>query len=251
MKIITIKGFDYIKAKGTYDKACALVKKANDHATGGYTDWVMPDTITLLALQKIAPADEWVWSSSPYVGNFSDAWVVYFGDGYVTYYGRNDSGLVRLVRASQLLELGDLGRRASIEAAGIVLPEQPAQQRKPLTDKEVWTAIRPLTKSHEDSLGAAIFARAFIGLESYEKDYLAESIEGREFSKTLLQFMTYNRYKYDRVWRNDCNAAQVFEDAGATYAELIAMAPLFLRTRIFNELTAYIDMTQGAHNIKV
>lgn len=42
------------------------------------------------------------WSSSPYVGDASGAWIVYFYDGSVGYYGsRLDGYHVRLVRASQ------------------------------------------------------------------------------------------------------------------------------------------------------
>ena len=41
----------------------------------------------------------WFWSSSPYAGNASSAWYVYFYNGYVNdYYSRTDGYHVRLVR---------------------------------------------------------------------------------------------------------------------------------------------------------
>jgi hypothetical protein len=43
----------------------------------------------------------WFWSSSPYVGNASSAWFVFFNDGVVSAYGRSYSDYVRLVRAGQ------------------------------------------------------------------------------------------------------------------------------------------------------
>ena len=41
------------------------------------------------------------WSSSPYVGNPANAWVVDFYDGYVNGISRGGSNYVRLVRAGQ------------------------------------------------------------------------------------------------------------------------------------------------------
>lgn len=46
------------------------------------------------------PAAEF-WSSTPYVGDPGNAWVVRFSYGYVDYYDRNRNFLVRLVRAGQ------------------------------------------------------------------------------------------------------------------------------------------------------
>ncbi len=47
-----------------------------------------------------ATPSNWFWTSTPYAGDASDAWVVRFGDGVVDdYYGYRDStGHVRLVR---------------------------------------------------------------------------------------------------------------------------------------------------------
>lgn len=107
-----------------------------------------------------------------------------------------------------------------------------------------------MTAEHmkKDGLGAAIFARAFVGLEAREKSHLANSNE--EFSKALLQFMTFNRYTYHHGWQHNSNAPLKFQDAGTTYAELVAKAPPFLRTIIHNELTAYREMTEFANEIK-
>ena len=43
----------------------------------------------------------WFWSSSPYVGDASIAWFVYFSNGYVGYDYRSNALHVRLVRAGQ------------------------------------------------------------------------------------------------------------------------------------------------------
>lgn len=47
------------------------------------------------------PETGWYWSSSPYAGYTSVAWVVNFSNGGVNDYARDGSNAVRLVRASQ------------------------------------------------------------------------------------------------------------------------------------------------------
>jgi hypothetical protein len=48
-----------------------------------------------------ATSSTWYWTSSPYVGDSGNAWVVNFYYGFVDYYSRSGSYQVRLVRASQ------------------------------------------------------------------------------------------------------------------------------------------------------
>lgn len=89
--------------------ALAMVKWANHSKVGGYDDWVLPTRETLIDLYQLLDKDNSrYWSSSPFVGYSGYAWYVYFNSGNV--YGSGDlrsSGYyVRLVRASQLYEIG-------------------------------------------------------------------------------------------------------------------------------------------------
>jgi hypothetical protein len=87
--------------------ALAMVEYANKNKIGDATDWVLPTRETLLDLyQLLGGGDKWYWSSSPYVGNSCCAWYVDFYDGYVYYSVRSNYYYVRLVRASQLFDIG-------------------------------------------------------------------------------------------------------------------------------------------------
>ena len=66
----------------TKDELASLVDDSRHKPASGFPD--MPS--------------ERFWSSSPYVGDSSSAWVVSFNDGNVNYYGRHCSLAVRLVR---------------------------------------------------------------------------------------------------------------------------------------------------------
>jgi hypothetical protein len=87
--------------------ALAMVKYANDNSIGDATDWVLPTRETLMDLyQLLGGEDRWYWSSSPYVGNSYGAWYVDFNVGYADDDNRIYSLYVRLVRASQLFDIG-------------------------------------------------------------------------------------------------------------------------------------------------
>jgi hypothetical protein len=87
--------------------ALAMFKYANNNKIGGFDDWVLPTRETLLDLyQLLGGGDKWYWSSSPYMGNSGCAWYVDFYDGYVYYSVRSNYYYVRLVRASQLFDIG-------------------------------------------------------------------------------------------------------------------------------------------------
>jgi hypothetical protein len=93
---------------GRKGSALAVVSWANEQAIGGHDDWALPSKETLLDLcQLMSISDRWYWSSSPNVGDSSYAWGVYFGNGDVSNGSvRSSHGYVRLVRASQLFDIG-------------------------------------------------------------------------------------------------------------------------------------------------
>lgn len=120
MSKIGKSNFDQIKIGiAAFDEVVGIVAQANRERIGGHDDWVAPDTWTLKAMALIDPCDEFVWSSSPYVGNSDYACGVYFGDGGVSNYGRGSSLLVRLVRGCQCLAIGRAGQIKSLADAGI------------------------------------------------------------------------------------------------------------------------------------
>jgi hypothetical protein len=73
--------------------------------------WRVPTVDELASLVdrgRYAPASafpdmpsDWFWSSSPYVGDASYAWVVNFSNGYVNSLNRNYDFAVRLVRCGE------------------------------------------------------------------------------------------------------------------------------------------------------
>jgi hypothetical protein len=96
----------------THEAALALAKAANPSQTAN--GWRLPNVKELASLADKgcqspaidstafpATPSNWFWSSSPYVGDSSNAWVVSFDNGYVNSNARGGSGHVRLVRASQ------------------------------------------------------------------------------------------------------------------------------------------------------
>lgn len=99
--------FDECMTNKIGGKAEASAKWANKNKVGGFDDWVMPKREVLFALQSLSDGmlgSIWVWSSSP--DDSGLAWVVDFDDGYVSYDYRNYVSAVRLVRASQCLDIG-------------------------------------------------------------------------------------------------------------------------------------------------
>ena len=93
----------------TYDQAIALTSRF-----AGHSDWRVPNANELVSIVKYDAYDpainttlfpntpiDMFWSSSPNVGDSSDAWDVYFGYGDVYGNYRLNSLPVRLVRASQ------------------------------------------------------------------------------------------------------------------------------------------------------
>lgn len=98
----------------THEAALALAKAAN--TSDSPSGWRLPNVKELASLADKgcqspaidstafpATPSEWYWTSSPYVGNSSYAWFVFFYWGHVSS-GSNRSGSsvhVRLVRTSQ------------------------------------------------------------------------------------------------------------------------------------------------------
>ena len=99
----------------SYDDAIAL-----RFLFAGYSDWRVPTANELASIVKYDTVNsainttmfpntpsEAFWSSSPYVGDSTNyAWFVNFSYGYVRYDNRSYSLPVRLVRASQSLDIG-------------------------------------------------------------------------------------------------------------------------------------------------
>ncbi|MDO9227091.1 MAG: DUF1566 domain-containing protein [Pseudomonadota bacterium] len=74
----------------------------------GKEDWILPTKVQVESALKVH-CEQWkgrFWSSSPYAGNSSVAWGVGFVIGYVSYDFRCSNYAVRLVRASQLSDIG-------------------------------------------------------------------------------------------------------------------------------------------------
>jgi hypothetical protein len=87
--------------------ALAMFKYANENSIGDATDWVLPTRETLLDLYQLLGIEvKWYWSSSPYAGYSGYAWFVNFFNGYVLNGFRVNASYVRLVRASQLFDIG-------------------------------------------------------------------------------------------------------------------------------------------------
>jgi hypothetical protein len=117
-----VAGFDVIEHREcSFASAQEMVKEANAEAIGGYSDWVMPDTVTAQALRLVGGGgDAVIWSSTPGVNG--SAWFVRLNYGNVTLANRNtNANQLRLVRASQCLALGQAAHRLSLAEAGIEL----------------------------------------------------------------------------------------------------------------------------------
>ncbi len=90
----------------TYEQAAALKKRS----FAGHSDWRVPNIAELQTIVEreninntIFPntPNNWFWSSSPYIGFPTVAWLVFFSNGNVYGGGRSNSFYVRLVRARQ------------------------------------------------------------------------------------------------------------------------------------------------------
>jgi hypothetical protein len=74
---------------------------------GGYPDLIIPELFILIAMHKagIGKSENSFWSSSGYVASSNYAWFVYFGYGVVNFNSRSSNYHVRLVRASQCMDI--------------------------------------------------------------------------------------------------------------------------------------------------
>jgi len=94
--------------------------------TGGYTDWRLPNENELMSIVDYGTFNPSInttlfpgtvasccWSSTPYAGNVTHAWHVYFLNGVVSYYFKTSSYYVRCVRGTQttsasfFIDMGD------------------------------------------------------------------------------------------------------------------------------------------------
>jgi hypothetical protein len=67
-------------------------------ANGSCTNWKEVTKPTINTVYFPNSKDDWYWSSSPFAGNSSGAWNVYFDDGYSGSDYKDHDGFVRLVR---------------------------------------------------------------------------------------------------------------------------------------------------------
>lgn len=97
----------------TFTHKAALERAATQASSTGLA-WRLPNVKDLASIadrSRINPAIDptafpvtpasWFWSSSPYIGFPTVAWLVFFGNGNVYGGGRSNSFYVRLVRARQ------------------------------------------------------------------------------------------------------------------------------------------------------
>ncbi|MGI9211403.1 MAG: DUF1566 domain-containing protein, partial [Methylococcaceae bacterium] len=115
----------------TYDEALKLTANYADHS-----DWRVP---TVRELQTLVEWDNqshainttlfpntpsyWFWSSSPYAGDTSYAWVVDFNYASVGYDDRGNASAVRLVRGGQCLGFCQSPAKYTAAEAGTVVDE--------------------------------------------------------------------------------------------------------------------------------
>ena len=100
----TYTNFGYDNERRGRDTSSLVTNINADPArNAGHADWRLPtleELKTLIGTPE-APKNGWYWSSSPYVGDASVAWFVYFDYGGAGLSYRGYGYLVRLVRAIQ------------------------------------------------------------------------------------------------------------------------------------------------------
>ena len=127
-KYIKINGFDVLDAceRMSWNDAVYFAEKARAEEFGGFTDWVLPDSLTLKALAHLDldECDERFWSSSGDSCGLNkvrcNSWVVDFGCGLVFGNPVESCNHVRLVRASQCLDIGRAGHIESMLQANMI-----------------------------------------------------------------------------------------------------------------------------------
>lgn len=127
-KVLKVSDFDVLESESklTWNEAIAWAKKANEENVGGFSDWVLPDKITLLAVAIIESAGKAESMLGQYSGYDSDdrfACHVSFNNGKLKYFFKLGRDRVRLVRAEQMFEICRAGQLESMRQAGIQLPE--------------------------------------------------------------------------------------------------------------------------------
>ncbi|HXN33330.1 MAG TPA: DUF1566 domain-containing protein [Polyangiaceae bacterium] len=94
-----------------YDRAAALAYCAG-LSLGGHSDWRLPSVVELVSIVDTGtynpsinaaifpgtPAVGFYWSSTPYAGDSTNAWGVYFNNGYSDYNDASTPYSVRCVR---------------------------------------------------------------------------------------------------------------------------------------------------------
>ena len=125
MKLLKIGGFDVIDFDTMkWANAILLPEISNLESLGGFNDWVLPDAQTLRALALFEPEGPGFWSSSTDKQWCGDcALVVGFKSGTIASIFKTMDHGVRLVRASQLLDINIAGAKISMIDADLILPQ--------------------------------------------------------------------------------------------------------------------------------
>lgn len=128
-KVLKVGGFDVLESESelTCHDAVVWAKKANADSVGGFSDWVLPDRLTLTALAFIRPSKDWYWSSSTSIYGSNGGFIVGSDGGNVALvrgYIKDGASQVLLVRAEQMFEICRAGQLESMRQSGISYEEK-------------------------------------------------------------------------------------------------------------------------------
>lgn len=123
-KLLKVGDFDVLESESklTLREGIAWAEKANEENACGFSDWVLPDKITLLAVAVIESAEK----AESMLGQYSgfDSYDIFacqisLNNAKLKYFFKLGRGRIRLVRAEQMFEICRAGQIESMRQAGI------------------------------------------------------------------------------------------------------------------------------------